>query len=64
MKSILCFEVLLATVVLWVAIFGMFDIIVSMLDSQKQKGVLYVMLALGVIGFLMTHESVSVCALM
>ena len=64
MKSILCFEVLLATVVLWVAIFGMFDIIVSMLDSQKQKGVLYVVMALGVIGFLMTHESVSVCALM
>ena len=64
MQPVLCFEVLLATVLLWVAIFGLFDLLVEWIDNKGRRGALYLLLGLGVLGFLATHKSVSVCALM
>ena len=64
MEQVLCFEVLLATVLLWVAIFGLFDLLVEWMDNKSRRGALYMLLALCVLGFLAMHNSVSVCALM
>lgn len=64
MNQNMCFEVLLATIVLWVAIFGLSDICASMLENKQQQGVLYGLLAVLVFAFLLTHDNVTVCSLM
>tara|TARA_B100001540_G_scaffold155612_2_gene137703 strand:+ start:4483 stop:4677 length:195 start_codon:yes stop_codon:yes gene_type:complete len=64
MNQNMCFEVLLATIVLWVAIFGLCDICASMLENKQQQGTLYGLLAVSVFAFLLTHDNVTVCSLM
>jgi hypothetical protein len=64
MQVTMCFEVLLATVFLWVSIFGLFDVAVSMMECKKKHAAVYVVVGGSVLVFLATHESVSVCSLM
>ena len=60
----MCMEVLLATICLWVAIFGVFDAVVERMPAKWQKVLLYLVTAGGVSVFLVTHPQVSVCSLM
>ena len=57
-------ELLLATICLWVAIFGIFDAIVERFDKKWKQVSVYVLVAGAVVVFLMTHKNVSVCSLM
>ena len=57
-------EVLLATICLWVAIFGVFDAAVECMPAKWQKVLFYLVTAGGVSVFLVTHPQVSVCSLM
>ena len=64
MQVTMCMEVLLATICLWVAIFGIFDAIVERFEQKWPRVSVYVLVAGAVGVFLMTHKSVSVCSLM
>ena len=60
----MCMEVLLATICLWVAIFGVFDAVVERMPAKWQQVLLYLVTAGGVSVFLVTHPQVNVCSLM
>ena len=64
MQVTMCMEVLLATICLWVAIFGIFDAIVERFEQKWQRVSVYVLVAGAVGVFLMTNKNVSVCSLM
>ena len=64
MQVTMCMEVLLATICLWVAIFGIFDAVVERFDKKWQQVSVYLVVAGAVCVFLMTHKNVSVCSLM
>lgn len=64
MNQNMCFEVLLATIVLWVAVFGLCDMCANMLETKQQQGLLYGLLAMAVMAFLASHDNVTVCSLM
>lgn len=64
MQQIMCFEVLFATILLWVAVFGLADLVMELVEARWKKASFYVGLALSVLVFLLLHKNVSVCGLM
>ena len=64
MQQIMCFEVLMATVFLWVAVFGLTDIVREHIPKLWQQALMYVVVGVGVLVFLATHKQVNVCMLM
>ena len=60
----MCFEVLMATVFLWVAVFGLTDIVREHIQKQWQQALMYVVVGVGVFVFLATHKQVNVSKLM
>ena len=60
----MCFEVLMATILLWVAVFGMCDLAMELVEAKWKRAAFYLGLALSVLVFLILHRNVSVCGLM
>ena len=64
MKAIVCFEVLMATIALWVALFGFCDVLVSKLEHDISKLAVYTVLAFFVLVFVYVNDSINMCTLM
>mgnify|MGYP004037639041 CR=1 FL=1 len=60
----MCFEVLIATIFLWVSIFGISDIVMGLVEQKWKRAGAYTLLAVLVALFLGFHKNVSVCGLM
>ena len=60
----MCFEVLIATIFLWVSIFGLSDIVMELVEVKWKRAGVYALLAVSVALFLVFHKNVSVCGLM
>ena len=64
MQSFLCFEVLLATVLLWVAIFGVVDEMMQRLDKTNYRLGFYCILGILVACWVYETQRISFCTLM
>ena len=58
-----CLEVLVATITLWVAIFGVVDEVVAHIPSVAGRISVYVALGLGCVVFVTTVQDVTWCSL-
>lgn len=57
-------EVLLATILLWVAVFGLIDELMQYVGKSEQKIAFYALLALFVICWVYVNHGISFCTLM
>lgn len=60
----MCFEILIATVLLWVCVFGLADITVSHFSTDRERVLFYLGVGFAVLVFILTHPGVNVCSLM
>ena len=64
MQIVMCFEVLFATILLWISLFGLADQLASRLPDESARCAFYAGVGGLVLVFLLTHRDVSVCAMM
>lgn len=64
MQSVLCLELLLLTVFLWVAIFGVVDLLMQKLFSDEHSLAFYTGLGVAVSLCVWAWHGVSACSLM
>jgi len=64
MNETMCAEVLIATIMLWVAVFGLSDLLMEWVGDPYKKTLFYATLAVSVSVFLGIHKNVTTCGLM
>lgn len=64
MRPVVCFEVLLTTIVAWAAVWGLLEEALSAVESKQSRCVLYGMMLLAAVAMAVWMEHVSVCALL
>jgi predicted membrane channel-forming protein YqfA (hemolysin III family) len=64
MMPVMCFEVLLATIMLWISLFGISDHFIAKIEKDEIKLIVYAMMALMVLVFVYASNHINACALM
>tara|TARA_Y100000361_G_scaffold82019_1_gene72584 strand:+ start:472 stop:666 length:195 start_codon:yes stop_codon:yes gene_type:complete len=64
MQVVMCFEVLLATILLWISLFGLADQLASRLPDEQARCAFYAGVGGLVLVFLLTHRDVNICTMM
>jgi|Laugresubdmm15sn_1035100.scaffolds.fasta_scaffold00068_18 hypothetical protein len=64
MSAGLCLEMLLATVIAWVGVWGLVDEAVQLVQSRNQRCFIYAMLVIGAVALATAQRSLTVCALL
>lgn len=64
MQTVLCFEVLFATILLWVAIFGVMEELMQQFGKSNYKLLFYCLLGFFVTCWVYEKQHISFCTLM
>lgn len=64
MRPVMCVEVLLATVALWIALFGVCDVIMSRVADDGVKLGFYAVLTASVGVFVYVNDQLNMCSLL
>ncbi len=64
MQTVMCLEVLLATVALWVALFGICDLLLENIKDNHVKLGFYMLLMATVFMFVYYTQQIDACTLM
>ena len=59
-----CAEVLIATILLWVSVFGLCEEALRRVEKTEVRVSIYVLLGISVISFVQTQRGLSSCTLM
>lgn len=60
----MCFEVMMATIMVWVCAFGLCEELLREIESKFKRVMFYGFTAVCVTGFLASHKNVNICSLM
>lgn len=61
---VVCVEVLVVTVLVWIALFGIFELGISQIDRSTRKLAVYLVVLVVVGTFVCVHDGFSSCVLL
>ena len=64
LQPVICAEVLTATILLWVSVFGLCEEVLKMVQSASSRILFYFVLGVGVLVFVFFQKGVTSCSLM
>ena len=64
MNTVVCVEVLLATILVWISLFGILELAIGQIDKQSHKLAAYIFILAPVALFASTYKEFSSCVLL
>lgn len=64
MNTVVCVEVLIATILVWISLFGILELAINQLEKHAHKLAAYILILVPVAVFASTYEEFSSCVLL
>ena len=62
--EIVCVEVLIATIFVWISLFGVFELAIDQIEKPSNKLVAYICLLISAMLFAYNHDGFTSCSLL